>query len=199
MLHFIRKQFRKPAGLPGRFVSRKMAKGNMFEYNIIIPELNIQPGDRIFEIGYGPGMGIKTIMTDYNCHISGIDYSKLMFSEASHRNRKMIRNKKVDLFLGDFLTYSITPEYYDTIFCTNVVYFWDSLEEPFAKIYSGLKNGGQFSFFMVGPEYLDKANLTYDTVFNRHTISYVIACLQKAGFADISQKKDVGYFIKCWK
>jgi SAM-dependent methyltransferase len=199
MLHFIRKQFRKPTGLAGRFVSRKMVKGNMFEYNIIIPELEIQPGDRIFEIGYGPGMGIKTIMANYDCHISGIDYSKLMFNEALRRNRKMVRNKKVELLLGDFLSYSIPGEIYDIIFCTNVVYFWDRLEEPFARIYSGLKKGGQFSFFMVGPEYLDKARLTNDTVFNRHTLTYVTDCLQKAGFTDISHKKDVGYFIKSRK
>jgi SAM-dependent methyltransferase len=199
MLFFFRKQYRKPAGLPGMYVSRKMAKGNMFEYNIIIPELEIQPGDRIFERGYGPGMGIKSILQNYDCHISGIDYSKLMFRVASRRNRKLIRNKKVELSLGDFITYVITPEYYDTIFCTNVVYFWESLAEPFAKIYSGLKNNGHFCFFMVGPEFLDKTNLKNDNLFNRHTIEYVTECLQKVGFVDIRMKKEIGYFIKCRK
>jgi cyclopropane fatty-acyl-phospholipid synthase-like methyltransferase len=199
MLNFIQKQFRKPSGLPGKFISRKMVKGNRFEYNVLIPLLDIKPGEHLFEIGYGPGMGIKTILERYDCHITGIDYSKLMLSEASQRNRKMIREGKVELLPGDFLSYQITPDFYDTIFCTNVVYFWESLEEPFTKILNGLKKGGHFCFFMVGPEYLKKSNLRNETVFNSHTIEYVTDCLKKAGFIDINQKKNVGYFFKCRK
>ena len=59
MLRFIGNQFRKPRGFFGKIVSKIMIKGNSHAYDKIIPELNIQQNDRILEIGYGHGIGVK--------------------------------------------------------------------------------------------------------------------------------------------
>ena len=130
-------QFKKPSGLFGIFTSNLMIKENMSRYDMLIKDLDIQPHDRILEIGYGPGVGIELIAEKCNsCIVHGIDFAKLMYDRATKRNKKYIENNKVLLKLGDILDARIEKHAYHKIFCVNVVYFWDDLQKPFEKIES---------------------------------------------------------------
>jgi ubiquinone/menaquinone biosynthesis C-methylase UbiE len=199
VLRSIGSQFRKPAGLPGKIISGLMMLGNRAAYNKMIPELDIKSNDKIFEIGYGHGLGVRKISSAYDCFFSGIDYSELMFNEATKRNRKYIENKKVELYLGDFLNYDIISNEYDKIFCINVIYFWDRLDKPFSKIIRGLKKGGTFCLYMAHSDDLKKTKYTQIDIFNKYTIDQVVDNLNVAGFSDIEYKYNNGYFIKCRK
>ncbi|MDD4031706.1 MAG: class I SAM-dependent methyltransferase [Bacteroidales bacterium] len=199
MLTYIAKQFRKPTGFCGKIISKMMTKGNVPAYDIVIPELHIKPKDRILEIGYGLGIGIDRISSDYDCFVSGIDFSEIMFRGASKRNKDHIRNKKAELCYGDFLTFNMVECQYDIVFCLNVIYFWDSLDEPFSKIKALLKEGGTFCIYMLPREDLAKAKFTTDEVFNKYTIDQVSDQLKLSGFKDISYQLNRGYIIKCRK
>ena len=195
----IASQFKKPGGLFGNFYSNLMAKGNRRNYDVLMNELNIQPNDKILEIGYGPGIGIRLIIEKCNsCLIHGIDFSELMFSKASELNRKSILDKKVKLFLGDFISFSIESEYYDKVFCLNVVYFWDKLHIPFQKIKSVLNNNGIFCFYMAHKDYLIKKKFP-DSIFNKYSIEEVVSALYEAGFSKVEYKFDNGYYVEAQK
>jgi cyclopropane fatty-acyl-phospholipid synthase-like methyltransferase len=196
MLRFIGNQFRKPTGFFGKIISRVMAKGNSAAYDKIIRELDIKPHDRILEIGYGPGIGVERIASAYDCFVAGIDFSELMFMEASRRNKKHIERKKVELHHGDFLRWDPGTGRFDRIFCTNVIYFWNNLDKPFEKIYQGLNAGGMICIFMVHQADLDKFKFTKDGIFNRYSIEQVAGCLTLAGFRDVGYTFDKGYIIK---
>src|SRR5689334_17820870 len=156
---FISSQFRKPRGLFGIVTSNWMIKGNGRNYEILLKELNIQPGNRILEIGYGPGVGIELIAAQCNsCIIHGIDFSNLMYKRATERNKKYIDVNKVNLFLGGFVETKIEFTEYDKIFCINVVYFWNNLQKPFEKIRTLLKNEGTFCMYMAHKDFLKKLN-----------------------------------------
>jgi cyclopropane fatty-acyl-phospholipid synthase-like methyltransferase len=199
ILRSIGGQFRKPTGLPGKLISRLMMLGNRAAYDKMISELEIKADDRIFEIGYGHGLGVRKISSKFDCFVSGIDYSELMFNEATKRNRKYIENKKVELYLGDFLNSELISNQYDKIFCINVIYFWDLLDKPFSKILYGLKNGGAFCLYMVHSGDLEKTKYTQNAIFNKYTIDQVVDNLNLAGFSDIKYKYNKGYLIKCRK
>jgi len=199
MLRFIGNQFRKPKGLFGKIVSKIMIQGNSFAYDKIIPELDIKQNEQILEIGYGHGLGVDKILSNYDCFVSGIDFSELMFNEATKRNRKHIDNKKLDLYFGDFLSYEILSNQYDKVFCINVIYFWDNLDVPFSKIKTGLKKGGTFCIFMAHRDNLEKLKFTKDGIFNKYSIDQVIDHLNSLGFDDITYKFNKGYLIKCKK
>ena len=197
MLTIIGKQFRKPSGFLGKIISRIMIKGNRSEYDKIIPELHIRQNDRIMEIGYGHGAGVDRIASNYDCFVDGIDFSELMFREATRRNKKHIKNKKVVLHFGDLLTSVIAPNYYDKVFCLNVIYFWDKLEEPFLKINTMLNEGGTLCMFMAHRDYLKNVKFAKDGIFNKYAIDEVVDKLEFAGFKDIGYHLDnVGYVIK---
>jgi len=196
MLRFIGKQFRKPTGVLGKIVSRIMIRGNSPLYDKIIPQLDIATNDQILEIGYGHGIGINRIASAFDCTLTGIDFSELMFREASRRNKKHVSQKKVELFLGDFLTSDMGSNKFDKIFCINVIYFWDKLDEPFIKVRQALKEGGLFCIFMVHMDYLQKMKFTKNDIFNRYSIDQVAECLTLAGFKDVVYSVDKGYIIK---
>lgn len=200
MLRYIGNQFKKPSGLLGRIVSRIMIKGNSHEYDRIIPEMDIRQNDRIFEIGYGHGLGVDRISSIYDCYIAGIDFSDLMYKQATKRNWKHIQNKKVELYFGDFLKSEIAHNQYDKVFCLNVIYFWDTLDEPFSRIKTVLKDGGLLCIFMAHRDYLNKVKFTKDGIFNKYSIDEVVDRLNFACFSEISYKlENNGYIIKCKK
>ena len=58
---FIASQFKKPTGLFGIFTSNMMVKNNQKNYDNMIKDLDLQPHDKLLEIGYGPGIGIRMI------------------------------------------------------------------------------------------------------------------------------------------
>lgn len=199
MYRFIGNQFRKPTGFFGRIISGLMKTGNRSIYEKLIPEMMIQPQDKIFEIGYGHGLGVDRIASGFDCYITGIDFSELMFREATQRNQKHIDQQKVVLYFGDFLGAEMVSNLYDKIFCINVIYFWDRLEEPFFKIWSGLKEGGLFCLYMARSKDLEKLKFTKDDIFHRYSIEQVVDQLKSAGFGDIQYHDDHGYYIRCKK
>ena len=192
------KQLRKPSGIFGRIVAKIMDIRNREFYEKTILELDIKSGDKIFEIGYGPGLGIHLIANlNKDCSISGIDYSELMYSKATKRNKKFIDEGIVNLKYGDLLTADVVNERYDKIFCLNVIYFWSDLKVVFDRIYSMLNEGGMYSIFMTPVKEIETQKFTKE--FCKYSIEQVESELKKAGFKQVEYILDKGYYIKSRK
>jgi cyclopropane fatty-acyl-phospholipid synthase-like methyltransferase len=174
-----------------------MIKGNKANYEKLIKDLDLQPGDKLLEIGYGPGLGINMIAKACtSCIIHGIDFSKLMYQRARRYNKQYLDDSSVLLQYGDFLKTPVVSSEYDKIFCLNVVYFWNELQEPFKKVLSLLKAGGTFYIYMADRDALKKAP---DAVFNKYSIEQVVDALKSVGFANVEHYSEKGYYIKAKK
>jgi SAM-dependent methyltransferase len=193
MLEAIGKQLKKPSGLFGRIISRMMNARNRKFYFRMISEMRIQNRDRVYEIGYGPGIGIQMIASNIsNCTISGIDFSELMVKMASRRNKRFIDAGRVKLKYGDLITADTSGEHYDKIFCVNVIYFWKDLLPVFQKIHSMLSSEGSFYIFMTPAKDLDGG---FAVDFNKYSIEEVVAALKESGFKNVRYKLEDGYYI----
>jgi ubiquinone/menaquinone biosynthesis C-methylase UbiE len=196
---FIASQLRKPSGLLGNFVANIMIKGNRKSYINLIRNLDVQPSDKLLEIGYGPGLGIHMITQLCNsCIVHGVDFSRLMHKKASRYNKLTVEKGKVQLQYGDFLEIPLTKNQYDKIYCLNVIYFWDDLTKPFAKTLSLLKETGAFFIYMVDANFLVQKKAP-DSVFNKYSIEQVLEALGSAGFNNIEHYFNKGYYIKAKK
>ena len=138
---------------PGCFFRNKMIK--LFRSNISLYEehekyVNFEKIKKAFEIGYGPGYGIENYCSKYNIKINGIDFSRAMFSAAKKRNLKYIREKRVELYLGNFDKFMPNETKYDLVYLFNVIYFWDDPESSLYKIFDMLNINprGNGSFFV---------------------------------------------------
>ena len=188
------KQLRRPSGFLGKLVAKMMEFRNRNSYREIIGKLSPQKGEHILEIGYGPGLGIYQIAASFpDCKISGIDYSELMYQKASMRNKKFIDKGKVHLQYGDVLTLDQGNDKFDKIFCVNVIYFWNDLNQAFNRIYNMLGEKGQFLIYMEHMNSIEKAKILAD--FCKYSVEEVESKLKNAGFADIEYTFDKGYFI----
>src|SRR6266545_1708473 len=100
--NFMIKQFSQPRGFVGKFIGNRMAKGNVYDAKWTVSLLNIQPHNRILEIGFGPG--VSTQMASEKASrgfVAGIDHSKTMVQAASKRNEAAIRSGLMELKHGD--------------------------------------------------------------------------------------------------
>jgi len=196
---FIASQFKRPAGLLGIWSSNKMIKNNQKNYDRMIMDLDLQLQDKLLEIGYGPGIGIRMIAERCStCTIHGIDFSQLMYKRASKHNKQFIDAGRVSLQCGDFLNIPVTHDEYNKIFCLNVVYFWNELKTPFTKVFSLLSKNGAFNMYMTDETTLVKMKAP-DSVFSKYSIEQVVEALKVAGFESVEHYVERGHYIKAKK
>ncbi|MGZ5477482.1 MAG: methyltransferase domain-containing protein, partial [Thermoanaerobaculia bacterium] len=99
----LRSQFHNPHGLLGRVAGAIMASrpSNRQRNAWAVSLLDIQPHDRVLEIGFGPGLAIADIARRLTTGTAvGLDHSELMLLAASRRNTAAIAAGRVELRLG---------------------------------------------------------------------------------------------------
>jgi cyclopropane fatty-acyl-phospholipid synthase-like methyltransferase len=195
MKKFIAGHFRKPRGLFGWLASKMMIKRNMQAYLNLIAAMELRGDEKLFEIGYGPGEGMRHILISTGCSIDGIDFSSLMRSKASKRNRDSIRSRRVTLFHGDILDHTTTSKY-DAVFFVNVIYFWRDLMPYFDKIRNMLRDGGKICFYMADKDELMKMPFTATDIFSKHETAAVVKALENCGFDNIRYTTEQPNYFK---
>jgi len=138
-------QFKKPSGLLGKLAGYIMANraSNIERNHWTITLLDIAPGERILEIGFGPGIAIEELsQTISTGRIFGIDHSETMLKQASKRNRDAINDKRVSLSLISVDEVDSLNQKFDKILSANVVQFWPDPLVSFQHLYDILNIGG---------------------------------------------------------
>lgn len=102
-LHRVVSQFRRPRGLAGRLVGWEMTlrPSNRKRSNWAVCLLDLQPTDRVPEIGFGPGLAIRDLARRATGGIVvGIDHSEAMAAQAARRNARAIRQARVSVMVA---------------------------------------------------------------------------------------------------
>ena len=138
-------QFGKPRGLLGKIAGLIMSKrGSNIERNIwAISLLDLQPQDRVLEIGYGPGIAIQKmseIITEGT--VFGIDHSDVMLEQATQRNRDAIASGKVKLSLASVSDLPAFDQPFDKILDINTFQFWEDPVNSLIEIRKNMKYDG---------------------------------------------------------
>jgi ubiquinone/menaquinone biosynthesis C-methylase UbiE len=182
---FFSKQARRPEGLFGRIVMRMVFdQGNVFLNNFVSDLISVQTNDRIIEIGCGTGKLIyKLAQKMDNGLIEGIDFSSVMVSVASKRNKKNIARGLVKILEGDFDNTPFKKENYSKACSVNTLYFWPSPVHTVKKIADILKPGGKLILAFEDIEQLKQRKLNQD-VFQLYSKDEVQDLLINAGFSD---------------
>jgi SAM-dependent methyltransferase len=186
----IEKNFRKPAGLFGRYIIKTLRK-NQPEYDELDPLLKLNRGDTVLEIGFGLGQGLHDFAEKYECTFHGIDFSRLMYSKTCKLNRENLKRGKVILHCADFDKYHFENDIFDCIYFLNVIYFWEQTFSRLKKIFSILRLNGKVIIFMADAEYFRDNKISEDksTVFFLHGINDVIQVMEEIGFRSIETKE----------
>ncbi|MBN8194380.1 class I SAM-dependent methyltransferase [Bacillus sp. NTK074B] len=195
----MQKQFKRPKGILGWFVGKVMEYDNRRINNWSIKQLSIQNGDRILEVGYGPGYCISRISRRFpGTRVDGVDISDTMKEVAQRKNKKAIDEGQVRLFVHDISQFEIEAVQYDRIFSVNNYPLWNDQKQGLIHLYNMLKEDGTLLITVQprGDEERDSKARRYGEEISQ--------ALQETGFKHITLSyKDVNpaltVSIKCVK
>ncbi len=137
-------QFRQPRGPLGVLAGRIMSKrsSNQERNGWTVGLLDLQPNDRVLELGYGPGLGLEAALRHGAAEVVGIDHSRAMRRMASRRVRRTSTRARLDLRLGDAEHLPDDLGMLDKIFSCNVWLFWKDPVDVFVTLRRHLAPGG---------------------------------------------------------
>lgn len=154
---YIDGQYRRPTGLVGRWIGRKMAEQHQPENNWTVKVLNIQPTDHVLEVGFGPGFAVQQAAKAAQ-FVAGVDFSQAMLSAASARNAAAIRAGSVRLQYGDSSRLPFNDESFDKAFSIHSIYFWTQPAAALREIWRVLKPNGTAVFTVLPKERWNEGN-----------------------------------------
>jgi SAM-dependent methyltransferase len=101
-------QFGHPRGIAGQAAGWVMAhrRSNRQRNTWVVSLLDVQPTDRVLEVGFGPGLAISELArrVTEGC-VYGIDHSDLMLHQATKRNATAIRASASNSFTRQSTSY----------------------------------------------------------------------------------------------
>jgi ubiquinone/menaquinone biosynthesis C-methylase UbiE len=142
------RQFGRPHGVPGRVAGWVMAhRGSNRQRNRwVVALLDVQPTDRVLEVGFGPGIAIAELARRATRgHVYGIDHSDVMVRQARRHNAAAVRAGRVELLLAsvDRLPHFDAP--LDAVVAVNSAGFWPDPAEQLRALRGLLRPGGRIA------------------------------------------------------
>jgi len=105
--------------------------------------LDVQPDDRVLEIGFGPGLAILELSRiAHEGYVCGLDHSELMSRQARRRNADGVQRGVVDLRVGSVDALPAFDAPFDKILAVNASLFWGEPDARLAQLRRLLRPGG---------------------------------------------------------
>lgn len=116
-------QLRRPEGAAGRIAGHAMRLANARANACAVRALAPLGGERILEIGCGPGHALRSILAAGVARVTGIDHSPVMIAQAGRNNARAVATGRLRLVDGDFSTLPMEDDCVDAVLAVNVAYF----------------------------------------------------------------------------
>lgn len=199
---FVTKQFSNPSGFFGRFIGTGMARRNVFDAEWTVSLLDIQPGQHVLEIGFGPGVSTQ-IASEKAAQgfVAGLDHSKTMVQLASQRNAAAIRAKRMELRYGDVASLPYADSSFDIAFSLHSIYFWAEPVACLTEIKRVLKPGGLLAITIQPKEHWNTERVGNSDIMTLYRAEDVVSMFADAAYRDIrvevAPKGEDHNFLEC--
>jgi ubiquinone/menaquinone biosynthesis C-methylase UbiE len=180
---FIAKQLSRPSGILGAVIRHLMNRHNARLNAFAVGQLDIQPSDRVLEIGFGGGATLPSLI-GVATFVAGIDRSDDVIAWARRRHSQAEKTGRAEFRQGHVESLPFDEAAFDKICTVNTVYFWTSLDAGFAEIYRVLKTGGRAVIGFLPKDKMDRMRMPTD-IFTTRAPGDVVAAIRRAGFHDI--------------
>lgn len=137
------KQFAKPEGTGGKFVTYMMNLMNQSLYRSVYHSIPKQSNISVLDIGYGNGFLLRKLLKKGHSAVYGLEISETMYSLVSTKLKSYINNGSCQLAIGGVESMPFANQTFDTVYTINTTYFWKSLDTGLEEIKRVLKKDGQ--------------------------------------------------------
>ena len=142
------RQAHQPRGLLGRLNGLLFAyrSSNRRRNKWVVGLLDVQPADRILEIGFGPGIAIAEFARRATeGQVVGVDHSAVMVRQARRRNAAAVRSGRVELIQASVAALPRFAHPFDVVLAVNTVGMWPDPVRRLREIRALLRPGGRIA------------------------------------------------------
>ncbi|HYJ67656.1 MAG TPA: class I SAM-dependent methyltransferase [Nocardioidaceae bacterium] len=142
------RQFHHPTGVGGQVAGWIMGwrSSNVARNRWAVQLLDIQPTDRVIEVGCGPGVAVAALATRaIGGLVVGVDQSQVMIRQARRRNGAAIRAGRVRLMHTRVERLSISDGPFDAALAVNTVDMWPDPTCRLRELGQLLRPGGRIA------------------------------------------------------
>jgi ubiquinone/menaquinone biosynthesis C-methylase UbiE len=139
------RMFGRPRGVLGRLGGVIMARSNRACAEWVIGLLEVEPSDRVLEVGFGPGVAIELLARGAAQHVAGVDPSMEMVEQATARNAAVFASGNVELRQGSVDRLPFADATFDKALAINSMQVWPDAVAGLRELCRVLKRGGRIA------------------------------------------------------
>jgi SAM-dependent methyltransferase len=182
------RQLSHPSGAAGKVVARLMNRGNRKLNEQAITRLDVQPGSRVLDLGFGGGLTFVPLW-DRGATVVAIDRAEDMVAVAKARFADAVTAGRLELHEGDVARLPLVDGAVDYVLTVNTVYFWTDLGAAFGEVRRVLAPGGRLVVAIRDMKVMQRLDTT---VFSLRSPEDVAAALRDTGFTDVEVETPPG-------
>ena len=176
-----------PDGIVGHVVGERMVRQHHIETAWTLQLLDIQPRDRVLEIGFGAGKALANAAGKATHGlVAGVDVSGTMLAHAGRRNRAALRSGRMTLLQGNVDHLPCGKEQFDKVLSIHTFYFWSDPIAIAAQLLRILKPHGMFVATMATGIITSSGEVDYQAFGSlQHDLKHqIIVAMQELGYSD---------------
>ncbi len=141
---YIARQISNPSGRFAPLVARLLNSGNRALNLEAIAALDLQPGMRVLDIGFGGGVSLPELAAGVGDGgaVAGIDLSAAMVSRARGRFEQLVGAGRLELAQGSVGSLPWPDAVFDRALGVNTVFYWPDTAAGFREAWRVLRPGG---------------------------------------------------------
>jgi ubiquinone/menaquinone biosynthesis C-methylase UbiE len=161
--------------LAAHLVARLTGEANRW----MVDCLEVGPGDRLLDVGCGPGLAVEYAAGVRGARAAGVDVSEVMVRQARRRNRRAIARNVVEIQRADAARLPYADASFTAAATLNSLQFWPSPEAGLAELERVLVPGGRVAVVLMArtgdPSHVDDPDWVVETT----------DVMAAAGFSDV--------------
>lgn len=193
---YLSQQAALPHGAFGRLLAWRWISETAAVNDVALEILKPAPGERICEIGFGPGRTLA-LLAAAGAEVIGLDVSPDMVRIAGRRNAGAIAAGSVELHRSDGVTIPLPDDHLDAALAVYNFYFWPDPAATLADLARTLRPGGRLVLVSLADDYPLSSRLDR-SVYRVPTTAEAITRLEASGFVDIGVERRPDIAAAVW-